>query len=52
MKKLQFIVIITSVFMLQACVHKIVTVPAKVVYKTTKGVVKGTAAVGKAIIPG
>lgn len=52
MKKLQFVVIIASVFMLQACVHKIVTVPAKVVYKTTKGVVKGTAAVGRAIIPG
>lgn len=52
MKKLQFIVIIASMFMLQACVHKIVTVPAKIAYKTTKGVVKGTVAVGKAIIPG
>ncbi|MER1973115.1 MAG: NF038104 family lipoprotein [Psychrobacter alimentarius] len=37
---------------MQACVHKIVTVPAKIAYKTTKGVVKGTVAVGKAIIPG
>jgi len=52
MKHLHFIVIIASVFLLQACVHKIVTVPAKVAYKTTKGVVKGTVAVGKAVIPG
>ena len=52
MKKLHFIVIIASVFLLQACVHKVVTVPAKIAYKTTKGVVKGTVAVGKAIIPG
>ncbi|MEJ6068128.1 NF038104 family lipoprotein, partial [Psychrobacter sp. 16-Bac2893] len=42
MKKLHFIVIIASMFLLQACVHKIVTVPAKIAYKTTKGVVKGT----------
>ena len=47
MKRLHIIVIIASVFLLQACVHKIVTVPAKVAYKTTKGVVKGTVAVGK-----
>lgn len=52
MKKLPLIVILISSLMLQACVHKIVTVPAKVAYKTTKGVVKGTVAVGKAIIPG
>ena len=52
MKKMHLIVILTSIFMLQACVHKIVTVPAKIAYKTTKGVVKGTVAVGKAIIPG
>lgn len=51
MKKLHFIVIIASMFLLQACVHKVVTVPAKIAYKTTKGVVKGTVAVGKAIIP-
>ena len=38
--------------MIQGCVHKLVTVPVKVAYKTTKGVVKGTVAVGKAIIPG
>ncbi|MGO2340039.1 MAG: NF038104 family lipoprotein [Psychrobacter sp.] len=52
MKKLHFIVIIASVFLIQGCVHKLVTVPAKIAYKTTKGVVKGTVAVGKAIIPG
>lgn len=52
MKKLHIIAIIASVFFLQGCVHKLVTVPAKVAYKTTKGVVKGTVAVGKAIIPG
>ena len=52
MKRLHLIVIIASMFLLQACVHKIVTVPVKVAYKTTKGVVKGTVAVTKAIIPG
>lgn len=31
--------------------HKLVTVPVKVAYKTTKGVVKGTAAVVGAVIP-
>lgn len=52
MKKLQIIAIIASLFFLQACVHKLVTVPVKVAYKTTKGIAKGTVAVGKAIIPG
>lgn len=52
MKKLSIIAIFASIFLLQACVHKIVTVPVKVAYKTTKGVVKGTVAVGKAIILG
>lgn len=52
MKKLHLVLILSSLFLLQACVHKIVTVPVKVAYKTTKGVVKGTVAVGKAIIPG
>lgn len=52
MKKLHIIAILTSLFFLQACVHKVVTVPAKVAYKTTKGIAKGTVAVGKAIIPG
>lgn len=39
------------VFMLQGCIHKLVTVPVKVAYKTTKGVVKGTAVVVGAVIP-
>jgi len=52
MKKLTLLTIIISSIMIQGCVHKLVTVPVKVAYKTTKGVVKGTVAVGKAIIPG
>ncbi|WP_131668819.1 NF038104 family lipoprotein [Psychrobacter pygoscelis] len=52
MKPFALIIMLISTLFLQACVHKIVTVPAKVAYKTTKGVVKGTVAVGKAIIPG
>ena len=52
MNPLPLIVLLISTLFLQACVHKIVTVPAKVAYKTTKGVVKGSIAVGKAIIPG
>ena len=39
------------VIFLQGCITKIVTVPVKVAYKTTKGVVKGTAAVVGAVIP-
>ena len=38
-------------FILQGCIHKVVTVPAKVAYKTTKYAVKGTAAVVSAAIP-
>ncbi|WP_296404029.1 NF038104 family lipoprotein [Psychrobacter sp.] len=52
MKKLTLLTIIISSIMLQGCIHKLVTVPVKVAYKTTKGVVKGTVAVTKAIIPG
>ncbi|ENW15438.1 Uncharacterised protein [Acinetobacter haemolyticus] len=37
--------IVVCMSMLQGCIHKVVTVPVKVAYKTTKGVVKGTAAV-------
>lgn len=48
--------IITGLLMLsltlQGCVHKVVTVPVKVAYGATKGVVKGTTKVVKAIIPG
>lgn len=43
--------ILMSIFLLQGCIHKVVTVPVKVAYKTTKGVVKGTAAVVGAVIP-
>lgn len=53
MKKLTTLLfLLTTAVILQGCVHKIVTVPVKVAYKTTKGVVKGTVAVTKAIIPG
>lgn len=52
MKKIHLLSIILTALFLQGCVHKVVTVPVKVAYKTTKGVVKGTVAVGKAIIPG
>ncbi len=37
MKKLQIIVILTSIFFLQACVHKLVTVPVKVDLSTIDG---------------
>lgn len=43
--------LLLCVVFLQGCVHKLVTVPVKVAYKTTKGVVKGTAAVVGAVIP-
>lgn len=36
---------------LQACITKVVTVPVKVAYGTTKAVVKGTGAVVGAVIP-
>ncbi|OPH34140.1 NF038104 family lipoprotein [Moraxella equi] len=52
MKKLSIILTLTlSALILQGCVHKVVTVPVKVAYKTTKGVVKGTAKVVGAVIP-
>jgi hypothetical protein len=43
--------IVACVVMLQGCIHKIVTVPVKIAYKTTKGVVKGTVAVVELAIP-
>lgn len=48
---IRVISILACVVMLQGCITKIVTVPVKVAYKTTKGVVKGTAAVVGAVIP-
>lgn len=48
---MKVLAIVTCILFLQGCVHKLVTVPVKVAYKTTKGVVKGTAAVVGAVIP-
>ena len=48
---IRVLAIVTCIFMLQGCVHKLVTVPVKVAYNTTKGVVNGTAAVAGAVIP-
>ncbi len=48
---LKVVAVVACVLFLQGCITKIVTVPAKVAYKTTKGVVKGTAAVVGAVIP-
>ena len=45
------VVIICAAMLLQGCVHKLVTVPVGVAYKTTKVAVKGTAAVVGAAIP-
>ncbi|MFU9044927.1 NF038104 family lipoprotein [Acinetobacter tibetensis] len=47
----KILLVVASVCFLQGCIHKIVTVPIKVAYKTTKGVVKGTVAVVGAVIP-
>jgi hypothetical protein len=45
-------VLVVLALSLQAClVSKIVTVPVKVAYGTTKAVVKGTVAVAGAVIP-
>ena len=43
--------VLACMLLLQGCITKVVTVPAKVAYKTTKGVVKGTAYVVGAVIP-
>ena len=48
---MKLFVLLSCVIILQGCVHKLVTVPVKVAYKTTKGVVKGTAVVVGAVIP-
>ena len=48
---IRVISILACVVVLQGCITKIVTVPVKIAYKTTKGVVKGTAAVVGAVIP-
>ena len=38
---MKVLAIMACVLFLQGCIHKIVTVPVKIAYKTTKGVVKG-----------
>ena len=48
---MKVLAVVVCMLFLQGCIHKLVTVPVTVVYKTTKGVVKGTAAVVGAIIP-
>ena len=48
---MKVLAIVACVLFLQGCIHKLVTVPVKIAYKTTKGVVKGTAAVVGAVIP-
>ena len=48
---MKVLTVVACVLFLQGCIYKIVTVPVKVAYKTTKGVVKGTAAVVGADIP-
>lgn len=52
MKLLNLLVILAMALSLQACLAtKLVTVPVKVAYGTTKAVVKGTGAVVGAAIP-
>ncbi len=51
MMKIAVFCICLASLVLQGCITKIVTVPTKVAYKTTKGVVKGTATVVGAVIP-
>ena len=51
MVMMKVLAIMACVLFLQGCIHKIVTVPVKIAYKTTKGVVTGTAAVVGAVIP-
>lgn len=48
---IKVLTVVACVLFLQGCIHKIVTVPVKVAYKTTKVVVKGTTAVVGAVIP-
>lgn len=48
---IKLFMLLSVVMLLQGCIYKIVTVPVEIAYKTTKGVVKGTAAVVGAVIP-
>lgn len=47
----QIFIMVMSCLLLQACVHKLVTVPVKTVYTVGKYTVKGTAAVVGAVLP-
>lgn len=51
MESCKIMVLLGSMLIMQGCIYKVVTVPVKVAYKTTKVVVKGTAAVVGAVIP-
>lgn len=51
MKILHSLVLAVMVISLQGCITSVVTAPVKIAYKTTKGVVKGTAKVVGAVIP-
>ncbi|WP_312327987.1 NF038104 family lipoprotein [Acinetobacter sp.] len=48
---MKVLAVVACVLFLQGCIHKVVTVPVKAAYKTTKVAVKGTAAVVGAVIP-
>ena len=48
---MKVLAVIACVLFLQGCIYKLVTVPVKVACVSTKGVVKGTAAVVGAVIP-
>lgn len=52
MSKFMVVSLLMVSLSLQGCVHKVVTVPVKIAYGATKGVVKGTTKVVKAVIPG
>lgn len=47
----KWVCVIATMLLLQGCITSVVTLPVKVAYKTTKGVVKGTTAVVRAAIP-
>ena len=51
MKIMNTLFLAVMVMALQGCITSVVTAPVKIAYKTTKGVVKGTAKVVGAVIP-
>ena len=48
---MKMLAVVACILFLQGCIHKVVTAPVKVAYRTTKVAVKGTAAVVGAVIP-